>query len=145
FIRELSARRTLLANSLIPERQRRGIFIECVARYLTSDGGDSTRRAARRRERVGLFCFFHALDSTSLQPFATLTEALPIPLETRPTTMCCSRGAVMPEGSCRLGYGQTHGRTSRLSFAKTRFICVFNNFARHSPNQIFRDQNLIPA
>ena len=25
----------LLANSLIPERQRRGMFIEAVARYLT--------------------------------------------------------------------------------------------------------------
>ena len=30
-----------------------------------------------------------------------------------------------------------------LSFAKTRFICVFNNFAFLSPNQTFRDQNLI--
>jgi len=30
-----------------------------------------------------------------------------------------------------------------LSFAKTRFICVFNNFACLSPNQNFRDQNLI--
>ena len=32
-----------------------------------------------------------------------------------------------------------------LSFAKTRFICVFNNFACLSPNQKFRDQNLILA
>jgi len=30
-----------------------------------------------------------------------------------------------------------------VSFAKTRFICVFNNFACLSPNQKFRDQNLI--
>ena len=32
-----------------------------------------------------------------------------------------------------------------VSFAKTRFICVFNNFACLSPNQNFRDQNLILA
>jgi hypothetical protein len=32
-----------------------------------------------------------------------------------------------------------------LSFAKTRFICVFNNFACLSTNQNFRDQNLILA
>src|SRR5262245_64363511 len=32
-----------------------------------------------------------------------------------------------------------------LSFAKTRFICVFNNFACLSPNQKFRDQNFILA
>jgi len=34
---------------------------------------------------------------------------------------------------------------SNLSFVKTRFICVFNNFACLSPNQNFRDQNLILA
>src|SRR5262249_19376506 len=32
-----------------------------------------------------------------------------------------------------------------LSFAKSRFICLFNKFACHSPNQKFRDQNLILA
>jgi len=32
-----------------------------------------------------------------------------------------------------------------LSFAKTQFICVFNNFAYLSPDQKFRDQNLILA
>ena len=32
-----------------------------------------------------------------------------------------------------------------LSFAKTQFICVFNNFACLFPNQKFRDQNLILA
>jgi len=32
-----------------------------------------------------------------------------------------------------------------VSFAKTRFICVFNNFACLSPSQKFRDQNLILA
>jgi cardiolipin synthase A/B len=32
-----------------------------------------------------------------------------------------------------------------LSFAKTRFICVFNNLACLSTNQNFRDQNLILA
>jgi hypothetical protein len=36
-------------------------------------------------------------------------------------------------------YGQ------RLSFAETRFVCVFNNFACLSPRQNFRDQNLILA
>src|SRR5215510_5466451 len=33
----------------------------------------------------------------------------------------------------------------RLSFAKTRFICVFNNFDCLSLNQKIRDQNLILA
>src|SRR5262249_7431453 len=33
----------------------------------------------------------------------------------------------------------------QLSFAKTRFICVFNNFACLSPDQKFRDQNFILA
>ena len=30
-----------------------------------------------------------------------------------------------------------------LSFAKTQFICVFNNFACLYPSQNFRDQKLI--
>jgi hypothetical protein len=29
----------------------------------------------------------------------------------------------------------------RLSFAKTRFTCIFNNFARHYPNHYFPNQN----
>src|SRR5215510_11088766 len=28
-----------------------------------------------------------------------------------------------------------------LCLAKTRFTCIFNNFARHSPNYCFLDQN----
>ena len=28
--------------------------------FFIGDGGDSTQRAARRRERADLFCFFHA-------------------------------------------------------------------------------------
>jgi len=35
------------------------------------------------------------------------------------------------------------GADGRLSFAKTRFICVSSNFACLSPSQNFRDQNLI--
>jgi hypothetical protein len=35
--------------------------------------------------------------------------------------------------------------TDGLSFAKTQFICVFNNFACLSPNKNFLDQNLILA
>jgi len=45
------------------------------------------------------------------------------------------------EQRCRIHSVSPYGCS--LSFAKTRFICVFNNFACLSPNQKFRDQNLI--
>jgi hypothetical protein len=31
--------------------------------------------------------------------------------------------------------------TPNLCLAKTRFTCIFNNFARHSPSHYFPDQN----
>jgi hypothetical protein len=45
-------------------------------------------------------------------------------------------------GLCREDSSTTNAQaTSCRDFAKTRFTCIFNNFARHYPNHYFPNQN----
>jgi hypothetical protein len=45
--------------------------------FFSSNGGDSTRRDARRRERADLFCLFHASLQQEHHWLAASTDGLP--------------------------------------------------------------------